>query len=265
MSAGAEASDPGAPTAPQVSGDSPTLGVLGVARFVASRQQALAPALLLSLGVLLGGYTMWAQTTRGWSGWGLVLTPGTLFLIAGVLRVGAPGSRRLGLLMLWVAAATYAEDVQFSPDPVIHTLGVGLRCASDGPLAHLMLAYPTGRLLGRAERAVTAAAYAYSIAALLDVPFIRTPTPGDTPNLLYITFPGPLFEAILWLSMPIGLAVVVVLCRNWWRASPRARVVLAPVVLTGLATAAAVLWVGVAEGAGRRTTRPSRRSGSATC
>jgi signal transduction histidine kinase len=161
---------------------------------------------------------------------------GGAYLVAGVIaayrRPSAPGNR-IGLLLVLVGIGWFAEDVQISIDPSVHTVGLLLRSASAGFLVHLLLAYPDGLLRDRWDRLITSAGYAV---VFVVVPLSTLSFTTLTPNLLLV-WPMP-YDAVAGvvdvLQLIMGAAVLAVLTRRWLTSSRPARRVLAPLFAVGL-------------------------------
>ncbi|MCK9896592.1 sensor histidine kinase [Frankia sp. AgB32] len=170
---------------------------------------------------------------------------GGLYLVTGlVTHLRRPG--RLGLRMVTVGIAWFAEDLQISSDPGPHTAGMFLRSAASGCLVHLLLAFPDGRLRTRVERILTGVVYVIvGVLVPLGVPFYRS----VTPNLLFVADlsrpQNTLFDGA---QVVVAVAVVALLVRRWIVATPPARRVLAPVYGVGLVgSIAAILDSALAE------------------
>jgi signal transduction histidine kinase len=172
-----------------------------------------------------------ASTGAGFSG-----AVGGAYLVAGVIAVhrrpSAPGNR-IGLLLVLIGIGWFAEDVQVSIDPAVHTVGLLLRSASAGFLVHLLLAYPDGVLRGRADRLLTAVCYAVVFAG---IPLSTLSFTTVTPNLLLV-WPLPydtVARAEDAVQLVLGAAVVAVLARRWSASTRPARRVLVPLSAVGL-------------------------------
>jgi signal transduction histidine kinase len=157
---------------------------------------------------------------------------GGLYLATGVLAHVRQPDNRVGLLMVLVGIGWFAEDIQISIDPVVHTAGYFLRSVAAGFLVHLVLAFPSGRLGSLAARIPVVAGY---LAVLVLSPagtfFVYT----QTPNLvLVVNATAALKVVYAAVGALIAVAVVVLLGNRWRTATPAARRVLAPVYATGL-------------------------------
>ncbi len=161
---------------------------------------------------------------------------GGVYLVAGVIaahrRPEVPVVR-IGLLMVLIGIAWFAEDVQISVDPVVHTAGLLLRSASAGFLVHLLLSYPDGVLRTGADRVLTWTCYGVVFGL---VPLSTLALDTVTRNLLLL-WPLPystVVRVVDGVQFVLGLAVTAVLVRRWVTSSRPARRVLAPVFAVGL-------------------------------
>jgi signal transduction histidine kinase len=105
---------------------------------------------------------------------------------------------------------------------------------------HLVLAYPTGRLVDRYDRRIVAGAYAYLLVTRIGWVLVWRPTPGQVgfaPRNPFVVAPN---EQLAWLFGPVALvglaaillvAVAVGLGRHWRRASPALRRSLLPITI----------------------------------
>ncbi len=163
---------------------------------------------------------------------------GGLYLLTGlVTHLRRPG--RLGLRMVAVGIAWFAEDLQVSSDPGPHTAGMFLRSVASGCLVHLLLAFPDGRLRTRVERLLTGAVYVIvCVLVPLGVPYYLS----ATPNLLFVADLSRLEDTVFDSAQAVvAVAVLALLLRRWIVATPPARRVLAPVYGVGLVGSVASL------------------------
>lgn len=204
----------------------------------------IGPVAFLALG--LGGHGLWAKVMDGsHSTPDIVLTTlaGALMLIAGCVRAIWPGGRHLGLLMIWTSIGMYLEDVQLSPDSHIQLVGDGLRLASIGPLAHLILSFPTSHLPDGSSRMVVRAAYLLS--------FVAAPLTVVVPRYVHVPYASFGWETWdLWYlveicAVPVGFYAVAILARRWLSSSPVGRRALGPVVLLSATAAVSSSALGV--------------------
>jgi signal transduction histidine kinase len=165
---------------------------------------------------------------------------GYTFIGAGVVAYVRRPNNRVGLLMVLVGVGFFAEDVQLSSQPWVHSFGLLFIRATDGALVHLVLAFPEGRLTGRVERALAGVTYGV-VFVLAPVVALFTDTEiRELPktNVLLVArdsrvvaLSGLLFQVF---GVVVTVGLVAVLVRRWLRAGPPLRRVLAPVFVTGL-------------------------------
>ena len=192
---------------------------------------------LLTAGLLLGVTAVTLKTLDG--GHSLLDTvlstaTGFLFLIAGgVAHVRRPANP-IGVLIALAGIALFLEDLQFSRDPLVFTIGIMLRAASSPVIAHLVLAFPHGRLRSRWERLLVSSSYLVVLGSgLLGLFF------GDDPrDLLAVQKQPALYDAaqsVLNLTATlIGAGVVIVLLYRWLLGRLPQRRLLGPAVAIAL-------------------------------
>jgi signal transduction histidine kinase len=163
-----------------------------------------------------------------------------------VAWVSRPGNR-VGPLMVVAGLLLLVGSLSAAGAPLAFTVGVLLAPISTAVFAHLLLAFPSGRLGSTSERVVVGLAYVDATALQLLMLFFmdyRTVRGCPCPrNLLFVHQADQLHQSLMTLqrvlALGIVLAVVVILVRRWRRASPPLRRSLGPVLMTG--TVAAVL------------------------
>jgi signal transduction histidine kinase len=183
-------------------------------------------------------------------------TVAVVWIVAGVVAWARHPGLRTGPLMvavglLWLPLVLYswrgALAVTFAS--TLDYLGVAVTL-------HLFLAFPSGRLRTRLERALVATAYADAIVigGLLPQLFLGA---GDDwcrdcgRNLLLIHSDATIADGMRDVAAGIGVGlsvwVAVLLVRRWQRASAAGRAVLGPVLVTGAVVMVANLGVIVTE------------------
>jgi signal transduction histidine kinase len=163
-----------------------------------------------------------------------------------VAWVSRPGNR-VGPLMVVAGLLLLVGSLSAADEPFAFTVGVLLAPISTAVFAHLLLAFPSGRLGSSNERVVVGLAYADATALQLLMLFFmdyRTVRGCPCPrNLLFVQHADQLHSSLMTiqrvLALGIVLTIVVILVRRWRRASPPLRRSLGPVLVTG--TVAAVL------------------------
>ncbi len=220
--------------------------------------RTLAMTGLLTAGLLLG---ITAMTLKARDGSHSVLdtvlstTTGFLFLIAGgVAHVRRPANP-IAVLIAFAGVALFLEDLQFSRDPLVYTAGIMLRAASSPVIAHLVLAFPHGRLRSRWERLLVGASYVVVLGSGLLGLFFS----DDPRDLLAVRRQPELYNTAQWIlgltATLIGAGVVIVLLYRWLAGRLPQRRLLGPAVaiaLVGALTSA----VGTALGDGQPLSAP---------
>jgi signal transduction histidine kinase len=169
---------------------------------------------------------------------------------------------RTGMLMTLAGLGVTLSGLQLLDSDLLWALGAMTDAAAVALLLHLLLAFPSGRLEGVAERRVAALGYTSAVAQPLRVFF--SPCDGVCPDngnpLLIADVPvlAGLFEAIQGLSVIAAVALTLwLLIRRWRRSTPTQRRGLDPVLLFGVLILLAGLGtvftqiVGTAEKAGQ--------------
>ncbi len=162
---------------------------------------------------------------------------GALFLVSGIVAHHRRATNKVGPLMMGVGIGFFSEDLQLSPVAWAHTAGQ-LTLAASGPfLAHLVLAFPTGRLESRPQRALAVIAYLGAAGnGLLNALFVdmHARVPGNAPGLLLIT-DSLVVEDVMragarLAAIVVSAGLIVVLARRWLNARALMRSLLAPAI-----------------------------------
>jgi signal transduction histidine kinase len=163
---------------------------------------------------------------------------------------------RFAALLLAATALLALTTLALSGSSLLHSIGRVAVWVAEPFIVYLLLAFPSGRLLGRAEQAlfrisVAVAGVLFVASALLTDGYIE-PSPWDTcgaacpPNAFMVTGSEPGFVADVVrpvrevLTVLVFLAVVVVLVRRLRAAGTLGHRVLWPVVLTAAARVVAI-------------------------
>ena len=208
--------------------------------FVAYRVQM--DNLLLQTTVLRSG----ASVVAAWS-----------FLVAGLVAWRRRPGNRLGTLMVVTCFALLSRQFRYSGDPLAFTVFFALGEVAWALVAHVALAYPTGRVTDRLERWFLGVAYAVALA----FPFAILLAYDGSSGLRYLgTAPGEslvllrgnadvvrLLQDTFGVIAYGGLAVVFILlvARKLVLATPRARRILAPLLIAAVVAAAWALLNGL--------------------
>lgn len=173
------------------------------------------------------------------------------FLAAGVAASSRRPGNALGPLMVATGFALLARQLRYSHEALAFTTFFALGEVGYALVAHTALAYPSGRVTDRAERLFLKITYAtvlaFPIAVLLVHdgrerlrhfdPFPRESliSVADDPGLASFLQDAYAFVAYGCLAV----AFIALVARKLWLASPRARRILAPLLL---GAAVAALW-----------------------
>lgn len=171
------------------------------------------------------------------------------FFAAGLVAWSRRPANRLGLLMLAAAFALLLRQLRYDHDPLVFTAFFALGEVSYALVGHSVLAYPTGRVTDRAERALIKAGYAavlvFPLATLLFYDGSRPllffdPTPRE--SLLVVAGSADVVEFlqksfVVVLYGVLASLFIALIVRRLIRATPRARRMLAPLMFGGVAVA----------------------------
>ena len=186
---------------------------------------ALAVLAWVVIAVLAGTYPKLAAM--------LGVVVGASFLAAGLIAWRSRPRNRTGLLMVVVGLAWLPQRLQDNALPfdlqlVMIALG-GVWAAS---LAHLVLAFPTGRLGGPVERVTVALAYVYAF-ALGVCNCVRDLTRWQGEGAM----PAPIrlvLDNQVVVIAAFGIAVTVLLLMRWWRSTAAQRRSAMPVLVASV-------------------------------
>jgi signal transduction histidine kinase len=157
-------------------------------------------------------------------------------------------ANRMGLLMTAFGFALLVRPWQYSAEPLVFVVGYALGGLAYALYGHVALAYPTGRVTAPAERLLVWVGYGASLAFPLAILLVA----GEGARLQYAPLApeSPLLVSarnelarglergyvIVFFGGLTGWFVVLVL-RKFWRATPRARRLLAPLLLAAIVAA----------------------------
>jgi signal transduction histidine kinase len=166
------------------------------------------------------------------------------YIGAGLIAWWRRPDHRLGLLMVAAGLVNFLATLDWATAAVPYTIGVALDLLAPVLFLHVFLAYPTGHLVGRLERAIVVAAYVDGIGVGLVRMMLGGAGPG---NLIQVTrAPGAVEVAqdvqLIGISA-FCLAGIGVLAAQRWNARRAPRRPLGPLVdsfALGLAMIAAL-------------------------
>ena len=154
-----------------------------------------------------------------------------------VALVRRPGNAT-GLLMAAVGFLWLVGDLYWIPGAVAFTIAATFALFYPNVLAHLALAFPTGRLAGGFERRVMVGLYAWALVNNLVRMLFFDPHAegcvGCPANLLLVVHDAGAArwrnDVSSYLDTAVIVAVGAVIVRHWWRRTRAARYVIAPVL-----------------------------------
>jgi signal transduction histidine kinase len=203
----------------------------------------------LIAGAAIGMAYYFLVTAEPWRSPELVFylnTPavGLSFLVAGIAAWLRWPSSRLGLLFTIVGYLELLPAISNLNNPVAFTFGNVTYPIVGAALAHLGLAWPTGRLRSRFERWVVIAEYASNVGFnLLGTMFWNPVFSGCNAscpaNLLLVHSSRSVWDAVNLITTPFSLVltviVVTLIIRHWHSARGWSRQALVPLVWISLA------------------------------
>jgi signal transduction histidine kinase len=182
------------------------------------------------------------------------------FLVAGVVAWARREQNRLGPLMVATGFALLVRQFRYSHEAFLFTACFALGDLGYALAGHSVLAYPAGRVTGWFQRALVAAGYTtvlvFPLAVLLFHPQTQTLlqfNPRDLQphrSLLLLHADGRVAELLQKTEIVIFYGVlsalfVGVIAYRLYRATPRARRILAPLLLAAVALALRGVFEGV--------------------
>jgi signal transduction histidine kinase len=181
---------------------------------------------------------------------------GLSFLGTGLYAWRRRPDNRSGPLMVWVGFAWFLSPLSFSNNSVIFTVGQFTDPLAIAALAHLILAFPDGRLRSRYHRALIVAAYVNATLFLLPGALVLgspgAMCPGCPKNLLLVHANDGLYGTFGFVVNLIAITIIVLIGREVVPRIRRARRgdrrVYGPVVYAGLATLVAFACLFVSAG-----------------
>jgi signal transduction histidine kinase len=184
----------------------------------------------LSLGlgaVALGGFAVGVPLSEGaetvhFVEAGLALVVGLSFVASGLVAWSRRPANRTGPLMVLVGYLWFLGLFEFAQQPALHSLGAWVRPVHIAVFAHLLLAFPSGRLDSRLARALVIAGYV-DLAVLENIPLVLPE--GETADAIT--------KAALALMVALFAAGLLLLAKRWREASPVWRRSVAPLLFPG--------------------------------
>lgn len=188
-------------------------------------------------GVVLGLCELAVMPLDGPVGGLLIALPFVFwsYLVAGLMAWRRRPSNPFGALILWVGLAVFLGQVANTEIPALVGVGAVTATVALAAVVHLLLAFPSGRLLTGPARAVVAFAYGFSV--VLAAPSYLFDPAGRFPPFAVADLPG-VVAASAALASGSGLVVVAatvgILVTRLRRADRRHRPVLIPLLSYGI-------------------------------
>jgi signal transduction histidine kinase len=175
------------------------------------------------------------------------------FLVAGLIAWWRRPGNRVGPLLIWVAFALLLRKLAYSHDEALFTIGFLLAELNYAAFVHAVLAYPSGRVTSRAERALLWVGYPLVVALPLASLLVYEPAPssrtglfdclrtgGCPPSAIAVHPDRDLFALLRDLDDVVVLGVLgtvflALIVRRLLQATPRARGLLWPMLVAALA------------------------------
>ncbi len=170
----------------------------------------------------------------------LAIPIGLAFVVSGVIaRVQRPDNRT-GTLLLLVGLTWFIGGVGGANNPYVFTAGVVLSAAPLGFLAHLLLAFPSGKLETGRQRVLAAVAYVLAFLAnplILLFSDVRETCVKCPRNVMLVHHDQGLARALdvatAVFAVLLVLGITAVLLQRWRTATTAYRRAVAPVLIAG--------------------------------
>jgi len=178
-----------------------------------------------------------------------IVAVGWSFLLAGLVAWSRRSGNRVGRLMIAAGFALLLRQLRYSHDPLVFTVFFVLGDLGYALVGHSVLAYPSGRVTDRAERALVRAGYATVLAFPLAVLLLYDATrplisfdPTTRESLLLVAGNAGVVELlqkgfVVAFYGVLATLFIALIVRRLVRATPRARRILAPLLLAAIAVA----------------------------
>ncbi len=180
----------------------------------------------------------------------LTLLVGASLLGSGLASWRARPENRLGPVMVLTGFAWFASQLSEASSPLLYTIGAAVQYVFVAGFVYVLLSFPSGRLERRLDRALVWLVLALTVGVQLVAMLygnkagLRCDTCPD--NLLRVFDNNTLSQGLLNLQRVLGgvviLATVAAVVWRWLRASAPQRRAVAPVLVAGCATLAALNW-----------------------
>ena len=173
----------------------------------------------------------------------LIVALGLIYVASGLLAIVRRPESRMGVLMALVGLFWFLSSLAEANRPWIYTIGVAVSLLIYGGFAHVILAFPTGRLDSARARAIVVLAYVdvtivqWALMLFRDHIGVANRRCGDCPtNTFVVTSNHAAATAVDDMQRGVALALLIAASGTLYRrarlATPAARRTLMPVVIT---------------------------------
>lgn len=177
-----------------------------------------------------------------------IVAVGLSFLFAGLIAWSRRPGNRVGPLMVAAGFALLFRQLRYNEEAVLFTSFYGLGGLGYALVGHAVLAYPSGHVTDRPERALVRAGYAAALAFPLAVLFFYDAGrplrdfPAPRESLLLLVGVDGAVDALQKAFVVVFYGViaslfVALIIRRLVRATPRGRAILAPLLVSAIALA----------------------------
>jgi signal transduction histidine kinase len=167
------------------------------------------------------------------------------YVLCGLIVWRRQPTSRFGPLMIAAGFAKALSNLTWSDDPVVQSIGMVFDLLPLVVFIHLFLAFPTGRLRSRADRALVTTAYAIAVGGQVVVMLLGTFGEDNAFAVVDAPAAGNIIHAVMLVSIATlsltGMAVLLVRRRRWGRARRRSAELLLDAFLLGLLMIALLL------------------------
>jgi signal transduction histidine kinase len=211
--------------------------------------------LLAAAGVLAGAGAIWLAAHQlpdrpTEPGPVLTLLVGASLLGCGLASWRTRPDNRIGQIMVFTGFAWFAAELVEASSAWLNTIGLAIQSVWIVGLVWLLLSFPSGRLTARLDRWLVlvgaVAGLGFQLLAMLNGNKAGLRCPGCANNLLQVVHENHM--ALGWLNLQrlVGVVLIVVIIgrfiKRWLEASAAQRRTVAPVLVAGCATLAALGW-----------------------
>lgn len=169
------------------------------------------------------------------------IVAGYAFVLAGAYALVRRAEKRTGALMALAGFLLLATSMEQANRALPFTLGNAVAALPIAVIAHLVLAFPDGRLHSRSERLVVALVYVdatvLQITMLTFMSFERVQGCPCPRNLLLVKDDANVHMWVMnsqqWFSTLLTIWILALVVRRWWRGSRPLRRAITPIAAAG--------------------------------